>query len=548
MSHSGSSHAGIQALTGCPHAFDPAAFAGFSYFLGEPTPAQRSRLGEDPAAAHQLLGALSQGLPNRENYWSAPLEEGVARDDNPSMPSGYTYLLQLIAHDLVQTTVPFWAAAPLGLGSRNLRSSPLLLDTLYGGGPSAAAVAYRMAGYSTADRTRLRIGRFRSDKTGMAAPAEECPFRDLARVNLEATDQVRVANFDDPFVTCVADPRNDDNLVLAQLVALFANAHEAIANRLTGARPEAVFGYAQLAMQRLYHAIIEHDLLPRLLHPEVLASLRDRSADDECWLWRTDGTPLEFTHGVFRIGHAMVRNDYHFNATNTLDIGVVLKGEGGSWADMHSPLRESWLIDWAQFFAVSDVVTPNLSRRFSPTQSALDRAGQFKSNDPEQPGNLSLRDMLSAALARTWRVDALLDKILAHNCNPLPSGWPWRDATKRHAAVHDWLSTRCKTLDSATIETLAADPPLPLFVLLEAALDDQIAGRHLGPLGSVIVGEVIGRSIARQRQHLAPAECAAQIAFGSEFWGEIDAINSMPKLIEFVQRQVGCETPPTSAT
>src|SRR5689334_18983122 len=199
MSHSGSSHAGIQALTGCPHAFDPAGFSGFSYFLGEPTPAQRSRLGENPAAAHQLLNALSEALPERGNYWSAPLKDGVALDDNPCIPSGYTYLLQLVAHDLVQTTVPFWAAAQLGLGSRNMRSSPLLLDTLYGGGPNTAPTAYRMMGYATADRTHLRTGRFRSATTGMMAQSEECPFRDLARINLDAMEHVQPANFDDPF-------------------------------------------------------------------------------------------------------------------------------------------------------------------------------------------------------------------------------------------------------------------------------------------------------------------------------------------------------------
>jgi hypothetical protein len=548
MSHSGSSHAGIQALTSCPHAFDPAAFAGFSYFLGEPTPAQRSRLGENPAASHQLLNALSEALPERGNYWSAPLKDGFAHDDNPCIPAGYTYLLQLVAHDLVQTTVPFWAAAQLGLGSRNLRSSPLILDTLYGGGPNAAAVAYRMDGYTTGDRTHLRMGRFRSQKTGTPAPATACNFRDLARINLETNDQVQAANFDDPFVTCAADPRNDDNLVLAQLVCLFATAHETIVGRLGDARPEAAFGYAQLAMQRLYHSVIEQDLLPRLLHPDVLTSLRDRSASDECWLWRTEGTPLEFTHGVFRVGHAMVRHDYRFNAGAALTIGEVQKGEPGSWADMRGFLRESWLIDWAHFFEVS-AVKPNLSRRLSPTQPTFVPAGT-PAHDPKQPNSLSTRDLLSAALARTWSVDALLDHILAHNSNPIPSSWAWTVAPKRREAIRGWLSTRCTPgkLDDAAIDALVADPPLPLFVLLEAALDDHIAGRHLGPLGSVIVGEVIGRSIARHRQQSAATECAARSAFGSGFWSEIEAIDSMPKLIEFVQRQAGCATPPISST
>ncbi len=125
-----------------------------------------------------------------------------------------------------------------------------------------------------------------------------------------------IANFADPYITCVADPRNDDNLVLAQLVALFACVHNAIASQLSGLAPEAVFGYAQAALQCIYHSIIEQDLLPRLLHPAVSGALCERwDNDDDCWLWRTDAVPLEFTHGAFRIGHAMVRHEYKFTAS-----------------------------------------------------------------------------------------------------------------------------------------------------------------------------------------------------------------------------------------
>ena len=95
-----------------------------------------------------------------------PLRAQLDADDNPFIPSGYTYLLQLVAHDAVQTSVPFWAAAELGLASRNLRSSPLVLDTLYGGGPNASTVAYQVAGKSAADRTVLRLGRYQSMTTG----------------------------------------------------------------------------------------------------------------------------------------------------------------------------------------------------------------------------------------------------------------------------------------------------------------------------------------------------------------------------------------------
>jgi hypothetical protein len=546
MSHSASSRMGIRVdgLATCPHAFEPADFAGFGYFLGRPDTGQRSRLSENPAEAQRLLLALAKVLPPGDQYWRDPLRPNIATDDNPFVPSGYTYLLQLVAHDVVQTSVPFWAAAGLGLASRNLRSAPLVLDTLYGGGPNASTVAYRPAGHSAGDRTMLRLGRYQSMATGKAAKAAEGPFRDLARINLEASSSgVLPANFDDAYVTCAADVRNDDNIVLAQVAALFANVHGAIAEQVAGQQPEAVFGYAQVAMQRIYHAIVLQDLLPRILHPQVLATLVGRAADDRHWLWKTDKMPLEFTHGAFRIGHAMVRPNYKLNGLpiDPLTVGQTLR-VGGNRAETRFPLNQAWLVQWSHFFEMSPDVAPNLSRRISPTRSALDAEGLFNSPDGSEPETLALRDMMSAALARTWRVDKLLDHILAQNQNPVPSDWMFRDSDERRDTIYNWLAAH--GLARADSDTLADDPPLPFFVLLEAALDPAIAGRHLGPLGSIIIGEVIGRGIARERQLLAPTECAARAAFEPTFWDEMTAIDSMPTLINFAGRHCGFEATP----
>jgi hypothetical protein len=215
-------------------------------------------------------------------------------------------------------------------------------------------------------------------------------------------------------------------------------------------------------------------------------------------------------------------------------------GSGGNRAETRFPLHQIWLVQWSRFFRTSDAVTPNLSRRISPTLSALDIADLFRSNDKGQPETLSLRDALSGALARTWRVDALLDHMLAQNQNPIPTDWIFRDDGQRQEAIRSWLAAH--GLASADTDTLSADPPLPFFVLLESALDPAIEGRHLGPLGSIIIGEVIGRSVARERQRLVPMECAARAAFDPAFWDEMTAIASMPALIDFAARHCGFAT------
>src|ERR1700753_2386016 len=125
---------------------DPAKFPGYSYFLGNPG-ANRTTLGDDPSKARELLKALYSFLP------LAHIE------DNKDIPSGYTYLLQFVAHDLVETTVPFWAAAEAGVPSRNMRDQRLGLDTLYGGGPVACPIAFEPAGAMVDYRTQLRLGK-----------------------------------------------------------------------------------------------------------------------------------------------------------------------------------------------------------------------------------------------------------------------------------------------------------------------------------------------------------------------------------------------------
>src|ERR1700761_6940493 len=113
---------------------DPSCFSGFSYFLGPPTQVERSTLADNPAQARHILQALYDLLP-----LSSP-------SDNARIPSGYTYLLQFLAHDLVNTTVPFWAAADAGVSSRNTREAGLQLETLYGGGPVVCPIGFEPAG------------------------------------------------------------------------------------------------------------------------------------------------------------------------------------------------------------------------------------------------------------------------------------------------------------------------------------------------------------------------------------------------------------------
>src|SRR5689334_8812871 len=213
----------------------PTQTPGFRHFLGRPAAAQRFRAyGIDPLDApshHARLRGLMQRLSRRMDAaikWP-PLE--VRTEDiweNPFIASGYTYLLQFIAHDLVHSAIPLSVAGGLGRGTANARRVPLRLETLYGSGPVGSPHIYALDAPNDDRRTKLRLGRMRWKEN---EPASGCPFRDIARTpaeNVTGIDRsisgVRVALTE----ALVADPRNDDHAVMSQLAALLALLHNGL--------------------------------------------------------------------------------------------------------------------------------------------------------------------------------------------------------------------------------------------------------------------------------------------------------------------------------
>ena len=203
--------------------------------------------------------------------------------ENPFIPSGYTYLLQFVAHDLVHSAIPLSVAGGRGGGTANARRTPLRLETLFGSGPVGSPHIYALDAPNDDRRTKLRLGRMRWKEN---EPETGCPFRDIARTraeNVTGIDRsiagVRVALTE----ALVADPRNDDHAVMSQLTALFALLHngliDIIRRREDTHGPNGQFGAAykrflcaREALTAIYHNIIRNDLMRRVIHPTVYAA------------------------------------------------------------------------------------------------------------------------------------------------------------------------------------------------------------------------------------------------------------------------------------
>ena len=67
-----------------------------------------------------LMNRLSRRM-DAEISWPAHRDATIERWENPRIPSGYTYLLQFVAHDLVHSAMPLSVTGMLGAETANAR-------------------------------------------------------------------------------------------------------------------------------------------------------------------------------------------------------------------------------------------------------------------------------------------------------------------------------------------------------------------------------------------------------------------------------------------
>jgi Animal haem peroxidase len=537
---------------------------GFRHFLGTPRASQRFKAyGIDPLTARSQLPMI-RGLMNRlsrrmdaEIQWPLHSDTSLERWENPRIPSGYTYLLQFVAHDLVHSAIPLSVSGMLGAGTANARRTPLQLETLFGSGPVGSPFVYALDAPTDDRRTKLRLGRTRwkhlKSKGG-------CPFRDIARApaeNVTGIDRSIAGHRVALTEALVADPRNDDHAIMSQLTALFALLHNGLIDLVREREPASGhnarlgaaytrFLCARGAVTAIYHNILRKDLMGRVLDPAIHAAycgpnpdFIDRRADSGSG----DGwqIPIEFSHGAFRFGHAMVRPEYQINDYSNHDLNNTLeKNSVNDPANM--PLDDTWIVRWSRFFEISGS-RPNFSRRIGPYLSdGLGNDQIFPAFDETDRVGLLYRDLFGASIAGMWSVDALIAEIALRRPHFINASRLLADRAWRVDELRNWFA--CSPvyggLTAEDIETLSNDPPLPFFILFEAM--HQQAGRCLGSLGSILVAEVIfgalhGQAGAFLDGASSLGETLANLAvdhYPTNIFADVPEIERMDQLVEFI--------------
>lgn len=256
---------------------------------------------------------------------------GRAMDDTPNfkdhltLPAGFTYFGQFLDHDITfdQTGgLPDTTLTPEEI--RQGRSPSLDLDSLYGRGPERET-----KGLYEADGVHLRVGM----TIGLGAPGLEPETRALP-------NDLPRGGGEQPLEAIIGDPRNDENLAVAQLHLALLKFHNVVVAQLaeSGLTGAALFAQARRVVTMHYQWIVLHDFLPRVVEPSILSQV----IAEGCKLFQLDpgaepAMPIEFSVAAYRFGHSMIRDDYSWNRNfpgSTLGQLFEFSGVNGGMAGM----------------------------------------------------------------------------------------------------------------------------------------------------------------------------------------------------------------------
>ncbi|MEV0622556.1 heme peroxidase family protein [Nonomuraea sp. NPDC050404] len=382
-----------------------------------------------------------------------PLQEGPIRLitnpelspgnlDNATHTAGTTFFGQFIDHDMT-----FDEVSPLGVPTPpeqtpNTRTPALDLDSVYGGGPAADPQLY-----DPADTAKFRLesgGRF-----------EDVP----RRANRSAI---------------IADPRNDENLMISGMHAAFLRFHNRVVDHLRAQGQQGnVFEAARQQVRWHYQWLVLREFLPQILGQSVVNDILTNGRRFYRPVAGEQFIPVEFQGAAYRFGHSMVRPSYRANLAGNPDgtafFGFIFDPAGQGQADpvdLRGGARAARrFIGWQTFFDFGDGEVRANKRIDTNLSTPLFNLPLAAIPSADPPTSLPQRNLLRHI---TWSI---------------PSG----QNIARAIGVQSLEAQHFPELQ-AIGHGLPASTPLWYYVLKEAEV--LAGGLRLAGVGARIVGEV----------------------------------------------------------
>jgi hypothetical protein len=420
------------------------------------------------------LKALGETMTDQDEAATTP---GAPARGDSQIPAAYTYLGQFIDHDITfdEGSADIRRLSSPGLtpltslaGLRNGRTVRLDLDSVYDG---------------PRDGERMLLSPV-TKLNGTTPPLVRPPGK------ADLNDVPREPRSSDPRIDRAArigDPRNDENLIVAQLHVAFLKAHNSLVD------DGADFAAARRAMRQRYQWMVLHDFLGRICDGAVLASVLQHGPQH----WKVQRSsdlfmPAEFAAAAYRFGHSMIRTRYDFNLNfpaadlSLLFTFTALSGQLGENIPNLPPadtLPENWIIEWERILPIGGGGGPQMARGIDPRLTDFTFRLQDTFGKPEGGGDtdpdvvrvaprLAIRNLLRGYLFRLPTGQAVARKM---GVTPL-SG-----ASLLAALPTEAIRGKAQPFADRT--------PLWFYVLAEAGDPNGPNGLRLGPVGSRILAE-----------------------------------------------------------
>ncbi|MFL1485949.1 peroxidase family protein [Marinobacter sp. LN3S78] len=383
---------------------------------------------------------------------------------NPTIPGGYTYFGQFVDHDITLDLSSLSDKKRDPLGLENFRTPALDLDNVYGLGPDGSPHLYARSPDDPRQRgPKLVVGRnINVDFGGITGEFHN----DLPR--------------SPEGMALIGDPRNDENLVVAQTQLAFIKFHNAVCDHLTseGVPDAELFDRARRTVTHHYQWLVLHDWMERLCGEGTT----DHILNEGRKYYRFKHTPympVEFSVAAYRIGHSMVRQRYSYNRVfpdTGFDFLFDFTGLSGGITGLLAPdpptgpvpvshLPSNWIIDWRRFYELDrpDGIAFNASKKIDALLA------RELHELPGGGGNLAERNLKRGV---SLGLPSGQDVAREMGLTPLTGD--------QIASGPDGQVARDQGLHEAT--------PLWYYLLKEAEVTHN--GERLGPVGATIISEV----------------------------------------------------------
>jgi hypothetical protein len=346
-----------------------------------------------------------------------------------TVAAGWPVFGQFIAHDITADRSPVTHHDDEDL-IRNVRSARLNLECLYGDGPVGNPYLF-----SRTDPAKLLLG-----------------FNDQHRPDDLPRNQEGIA--------LVGDPRQDVHLLVSQLQVAMIKAHNRFVDRLRedGVSEVDVFNESRRALTWHYQWTALFDFLPATIGEQRTRRLLSEGPR----FFKPGDTvaiPFEFADAAYRFGHSQIRQTYQVQrGGDDLTLFPDLIG--------FRAVPSNRVIDWSLFF---DVPGQPPALRARPIDGCLPQSlltlpveitGQLDDNDYE---SLAVRDLQRGVATGLPSGETVARFVGEEPLRPDQVG----------LAEYGW----------------SGETPLWFYLLKEAEAREE--GERLGPVGSLIVGEVL---------------------------------------------------------